>query len=188
MFKIKTFLEKHSYERANLSSIGNTREDYIGLEESSKLKDYFIYKDFTPEYIQMLVTIQYKDKIVVGIDGLNGLDLWEQTYLTAIKQYLKARNAETMYGIDPVTLKLQSIDNTFLHFIIKSDWEPKDVYAEGVLPEKEFLEALLMEAEHFWQVLLEYKVFEGENKREDSPIDYPAQMIKEVKKLRKKLN
>ena len=92
-----------------------------------------------------------------------------------------------MYGIDPVTLKLHATDNTFLHFSIISDWEPKHIYADAVLPEKEFLEALLTEAEHFWQVLLDYKVFEEKKMRENTPSDYPAQMIKKVKKLRGKV-
>ena len=187
MFKIQTYLVKHSHKRTNLSSFQNTRDDYIGLEESSKLKDYFAYKDFSPEYIHMLVTIQYKDKVLVGIDGLSGLDLWEQTYFVAIEQYVKTRSAETMYGIDPVTLKFQPKDNTFIRFTIIDDWPPNHIYAEAVLPEKEFLGALLMEAVHFWEVLLEYKVFEGENKREDTPSDYPAQMITEVKKLGEKI-
>ncbi|OES45899.1 hypothetical protein [Domibacillus iocasae] len=184
MFEIKTFLEKHSYDIADLSLF--TRERYIGLEESSKFKDYFAYRKFSPEYIQMVVTIKYQNKTVIGIDEPDGLSLWEQTYSTAIKQYLKNRQAETMYGIDPVTLKWTSLGNGSLHFILVGEWD-EYIFAEAVLPEKEFLEAMLNEAEHFWQVLLEYKVFEGENKRKDSPKDYPAQMIKEIKELREKV-
>ncbi|MCM3789398.1 hypothetical protein M3221_13410 [Domibacillus indicus] len=187
MFEIKTFLEKHGYDHTDSYFFEHPRERYIGLDESSKLKEYFDHRDFTPEYIQMLVTIQYKEKVLMGIDKLNGLDLWEQTYLDAIKQYIENRDAESMYGIDPVTLKLTSLDNTLLQFLIIDDWEPRQVHTEAVLPEKEFLEALLTEAEHFWEVLLEYKVFEGKNKREDTPSDYPAQMIKEIKKLREKV-
>lgn len=183
MFEIKTFLEKYS----NKTNMGNTREAYVGLDESSNLKDYFAFEKFTPEYIQILVTIQYKEKLLIGIDGLNGLDLWEQTYSTAIKQYVENRNAETMYGIDPTLLKLHSLGNGLLRFIIIDEWEPNYVYVDAVLPEKEFLEALLIEAEHFWQVLLDYKVFEEKKMREDTPSDYPAQMIKEVKKLREKV-
>ncbi|WP_046179323.1 hypothetical protein [Domibacillus tundrae] len=149
MFEIKTFLEKHSYERPNLNSLEYTRAHYIGLEELSKLKDYFAYRKFTPEYIQVHVTIQYKNKVLVGIDAVNGLDLWEQTYLDAIEQYVEMRNAETMYGIDPVILKLTALDNNLLHFLIIDEWKTKHIHAEAVLPEKEFLEALITEAEHF---------------------------------------
>ncbi|OAH59153.1 MULTISPECIES: hypothetical protein [Bacillaceae] len=187
MFEIKTFLEKHSYERPQLDSFEYTREHYIGLDESSKLKDYFAYRKFTPEYIQIHVTIKYKNKTLVGIDGVNGLDLWEQTYLDAIAQYVEKRNAETMYGIDPITLKLTALDNKLLHFLIIDEWEPKYIHAEAVLPEKEFLEALLTAAEHFWQVLLDYKVFEEKKMRETTSSDYPVQMIKQLKKLREKV-
>lgn len=186
MFEIKTFLEKYDYNRTDSYFFECPREKYIGLNESSKLKDYFTHKDFTPEYIQMLVTIQHNDKVLVGIDGLSGLDLWED-YLTAIKQYTEKYNAEVMYGMDPVTLKLTSIENKLVHFLIIDDWEPKQIYAEAVIPEKEFLEALLTEVEHFWELLLKYKVFEGKHKREDTPSDYPAQMIKEVKELQEKV-
>ncbi|MET1029649.1 hypothetical protein [Domibacillus tundrae] len=75
--------------------------------------------------------------------------MWEQTYLDAIEQYVEMRNAETMYGIDPVILKLTALDNNLLHFLIIDEWEPKHIHAEAVLPEKEFLEALITEAEHF---------------------------------------
>lgn len=182
MFEIKTFLEKHKIEDYSIF----TRERYIGLEESSKLKDYFAdEKRFTPEYIQMLVTIEYNGKTVIGIDESNGLDLWEQTYSTAIEQYVENRQTETMYGIDPITLKWTSLDGRLLKFVLMSDWS-NEIYVEAILPEKEFLEAMLTEAEHFWQVLIDYKVFEGDNKRKDTPSDYPAQMIKEIKKLREK--
>lgn len=187
MFEIKTFLEKHDYDRTDLYFFEHPRERYIGLDEPSKLQEYFGHKDFTPEYIQMLVTIQYKEKVLMGIDKLNGLDLWEETYLAATKQYVENRSAETMYGIDPVTLKLNALDNRLLQFLIIDDWEPRQVHAEAVLPEKEFLEALLTEAEHFWEVLLENKVFEGKHKREDTPSDYPVQMIKEITKLIEKV-
>lgn len=184
MFNIKTFFEKHTHELASLNSLEYTRERYIGLKESSQLRDYFAHRKFTPEYMQLLVTVEYRGKVLIGTDGLNGLDLWEQTYFDAIEQYVETGYAETMYGVDPVILKLQAGYDRQLHFLITSDGEPEYIYVDTMLPEKEFLKALLTEAEHFWQVLQDYKVFEQKKMREDTPSDYAVQMIKKTKKLK----
>ena len=174
MFKINTFLVKFC----------NGEERYISLDDSFKLREVFEHRKFTPEYIQLHITIQYNDQIVVGNDIPSGLDLWRTTYITAVESYLDEQKVEIMYGINPITLKIDSIDNNLLDFQIIGEWKPNVTLAKAFLPQKEFLKALLDEAEQFWNVLLEYKVFEGKAKRETTPSNYPVQMIKEVKQLR----
>ena len=177
MFKISTFLVEFC----------NGEERYISLDDSLKLREVFEHRKFTPEYIQLHVMIQYNDQIVVGNDIPSGLDLWEQTYISAVEGYLDERKVEIMYGIEPIRLKIDSIDNNLLDFQIIGEWEPKVTFAKAILPQKEFLEALLDEAEKFWNVLLECKVFEGKAKRESTPSDYPVQLIEEVKQLRERV-
>ena len=177
MFKISTFLVEFC----------NGAERHTSLDDFLKLREIFEHRKFTPEYIQMHIMIQYNDQIVVGKNIPSGLDLWKQTYISAVKGYLDERKVEIMYGIEPITLKIDSIDNNLLDFQIIGDWEPKVTYAKVILPQKAFLEALLNEAEQFWKVLLECKVFEGKAKRESTPSDYPVQMIEEVKQLRERV-
>jgi len=177
MFKISTFLVEFCH--------GDER--HISLDDSLKLREVFEHRKFTPEYIQLHVMIQYNDQIVVGNDIPSGLDLWEQTYIPAIEGYLNERKVEIMYGIDPITLKIGSIGNNLLEFLIIGDWEPKETYANAILPQKEFCKALLDEAEQFWKVLREFKVFEEKEIRESTPSDYPVQIIEEIKELRERV-
>ena len=177
MFKINTFIVEFC----------NGDERQISLDDSLRLIEIFEHRKFTPEYIQMHVTIQYNDQIVVGYAVPSGLDLWEQTYKHAVEGYLNERNVETMYGIDPYILKLISSNRNLLEFSIVGDWEPIEVFAQAVLPEREFLDAILDGAEQFWKVLLEFKVFEEKKFRESTPSDYPLQMIEEINELRERV-
>ena len=177
MFKISTFLvEFYSGD-----------ERHISLDDSLKLREVFEHQKFTPEYIQLHVIIQYNDQIIVGNDIPGGLDLWEQTYTSAVEGYLDERKVEIMYGIDPYIMKLKSINNSLLEFSIEGKWEPVEVFAQAILPEREFLDAILDGAEQFWKVLLEFKIFEEKEIRETTPSDYPVQMIEEIKELRERV-
>lgn len=177
MFKISTFLVEFC----------SVDERHISLDDSLELKEFFERKKFTPEHIQLHVRIQYYDQIVAGNDIPSGLDLWEHTYTSAVEGYLDERKVEIMYGIDPYVMKLKSINNSLLEFSIEGEWEPFEVFAQAILPEREFLDAILDGAEQFWKVLLEFKVFEEKEIRESTPSDYPVQKIEEIKELRERV-
>jgi hypothetical protein len=177
MFKISTFLVEFC----------NGAERHISLDDFLKLREIFEHRKFTPEYIQMHIMIQYDDQIVVGNDIPSGLDLWEQTYIHAVEGYLDERKVEIMYGIDPYIMKLISITSNLLEFSIEGEREPVEVFAQAVLPEREFLDAILDGAEQFWKVLLEFKVFEEKKLRESTPSDYPVQKIEEINALRERV-
>ncbi|CAH0276166.1 hypothetical protein [Peribacillus simplex] len=176
MFKISTFLEKTN----------EGEESYASLDDSLKLREIFDHRKFTPEHIQMRITIKYNNQVVVGFDVPSGLDLWSD-YMVAIEQYLDGENVERLYGIDPYLIKLVSINNNLLEFSIVGDWEPVEVFAQAVLPEKEFLESILDGAEHFWETLIDYKVFEEKEIGKTTFGEEPKLMIEEIEKLRKKV-
>ncbi|MFY0783126.1 hypothetical protein AB1K18_22965 [Peribacillus simplex] len=175
MFKISTFLVKTS----------EGEESYISLDDSLKLRGIFEHRKFTPEHIQMHIKIQYNDQIIVGNAIPSGLDLWSD-YIVGIEKYLDGENVEMPYGIDPYLMKLISIDSNLLEFSIVGDWEPVEVFAQARLPKKEFLEAILDGATHFWNTLNDYKVFE-KNTKNTTPKEYPKLIIEEIEKLRKKV-
>jgi hypothetical protein len=177
MFKINTFVVEFCSDE----------ERHISLDDSLKLKKVFEHRKFTPEYIQLHIMIQYNDQIVVGNDIPSGLDLWEQTYIHAVEGYLDERKVEIMYGIDPYIMKLISITSNLLEFSIEGEREPVEVFAQAVLPEREFLDAILDGAEQFWKVLLEFKVFEEKKLRESTLSDYPVQKIEEINELRERV-
>ena len=177
MFKISTFLVEFC----------NGAERHTSLDDFLKLREIFEHRKFTPEYIQMHIMIQYNDQIVVGNDIPSGLDLWEQTYIHAVEGYLDERKVEIMYGIDPYILKLIQINSNLLVFSIEGEWKPVEVVTQAVLPEREFLDAILDGAEQFWKVLLEFKVFEEKKLRESTPSDYPVQKIEEINALRERV-
>ncbi|TDL78543.1 hypothetical protein [Peribacillus frigoritolerans] len=187
MFEIKTFLGSHSYDNTDPFYSKNPEAKYVSLDDSLKLREYIDHRKFTPEHIQMLITIKYKNQIVVGIDAPSGLDLWEASYMVAMDHYLEEKKVEIMYGIDPILMKLNSIDSNLLEFTIMDEWKAVEVYATAVLPEKEFLVAILDGAEHFWKTLIDYKVFEEKEIRETTPKEYPKLMIEEIEKLREKI-
>ncbi|WP_088044665.1 hypothetical protein [Bacillus sp. EAC] len=186
MFEIKTFLELHSYDYTDPYYFNNPEAKYIYLDDSLVIREYFDHRKFTPEHIQMLITIKYKNKIVVGIDAPSGLDLWED-YMVAIEQYLNKKKAELMYGIDPIRLKFKSVDNKKVQFSILDESEPVEVYAKATLPVKEFFESLLDGAEQFWNTLKDNEVFEQKEIRESTPKNYPELRIEEIEKLREKI-
>lgn len=175
MFKISTFLETNEGD-----------ESYVSLDDSLKLRGIFEHRKFTPEHIQMRITIKYNNQIVVGVDVPSGLDLWSD-YMVAIEQYLESKNVERFYGIDPYLMKLVSINNNLVDFSIVGDWEPVEVIAQAVLPEKEFLKSILDGAEHFWGTLIKYKVFEEKELRKTTSKEEPKLMIEEIEKLREKV-
>ncbi|KMY49757.1 hypothetical protein [Peribacillus loiseleuriae] len=176
MFKISTFLVKTS----------EGEESYISLDDSLKLRELFEHRKFTPEHIQMHVMIQYNDQIVVGNDIPSGLDLWTD-YIVGIEQYLEGENVEIPYGIDPYLMKLISINSNLLELSIEGEWEPVEVFAQAALPKREFLEALLDGATHFWNTLNDYKVFKEKNTKHATPKEYPKLMIEEIEELREKV-
>ncbi|CAH0316358.1 hypothetical protein SRABI96_05236 [Peribacillus sp. Bi96] len=180
MFEIKTYLELFSYDHTDLEA------SYISIDDSLKLREIIDHRKFTPEHIQMLITISYNNQIVVGIDVPSGLDLWSN-YTVAIERYLGGENVEMLYGVDPYLMKLVSVNNNLLEFSIVGDWEPVEVFAQAVLPEKEFLESILDGAAHFWKTLIDYKVFEGKEIKKTTSKEEPKLMIEEIEKLREKV-
>ncbi|MFD9627454.1 hypothetical protein [Peribacillus muralis] len=176
MFKISTLLVK----------ITEGEESYVSLDDYLKLREIFDHRKFTPEHIQMRITIKYNNQIVVGVNVPSGLNLWSD-YMVAIEQYLEGENVERLYGIDLYLMKLVSINNNLLEFSIVGDWEPVKVFAQTVLPEKEFLESILDGAEHFWKTLFDYKVFEEKEIRKTASKEEPKLMIEEIEKLREKV-
>ena len=147
IFEVKTFLDVYNYNPTNEDFLCNERSRFISLEDSSQLNEIFNCRKFTPEHIDMIITIKYKKYILIGIDGPSGLDLWKDTYTTAVESFLEQNRAEIMYGIDPITLKIDSKENDLLSFVISGDWEPKEFFAKAVVPKKEFLVPLLDGAE-----------------------------------------
>ncbi|MFF2287980.1 hypothetical protein [Peribacillus butanolivorans] len=176
MFKISTFLVKTS----------EGEKSYISLDDSIKLREIFEHRKFTPEHIQMHIEIQYNDQIVVGNGIPSGLDLWTD-YIVGIEQYLDGENVEIPYGIDPYLMKLISINSNLLELSIVGDWEPVKVFAQAILPKREFLEAILDGATHFWNTLYDYKVFKEKNTKNTTPKENPKLIIEEIEKLRKKV-
>lgn len=176
MFKISTFLVE----------ISEGEESYISLDDSFKLREIFEHRKFTPEHIQMHIKIQYNDQIVVGNDIPSGLDLWTD-YIVGIEQYLDGESVEKPYGIDPYLMKLLSINSSLLEFSIVGDWEPVEVFAQAILPKREFLEAILDGATHFWTTLNDFKVFKEKNTKNTTPKEYPKLIFEEIEELRKKV-
>ncbi|WP_078410711.1 hypothetical protein [Priestia abyssalis] len=157
------------------------------MDDSSKFREYIEHSNFTPKHIQMLITIKYKNEIVVGIDGPSGLDLWEQSYMALVESYLNQEKVNVMYGIEPIVMRIKSLDNHLFEFSITDEWKPIEVYAKAVLPKKEFFEAILDGAERFWNTLNNYKVFEKMDIKEKASIEYPVLMTEKVEKLREKI-
>lgn len=177
MFEIKTHLELVSYDYTASNFIRNPRERYIDIDNVPKIRDVIEHRKFTPEFIKQLITITFNNKVVVGFNVPSGLDLWKGSYIPALEDYFREGKSIVMYGIEPVILQLETINDEEVSFSIFGEWEPKEVFANAILPEKQFLEALLDGACHFWQMLIEYKVFEEGRLQENTPRDYPQQMI-----------
>jgi len=186
MFEIKTFFELHSYEYTDPYYVNNPEAKYIPLEDASELKGYFDHRKFTPEHIQMLITIKYQNIDVVGIGAPSGLDLWND-YLTAIEEYLDEDNVSVIFATDPILLKFESKDDKKLEFSIQDEWEPVKVYAQALLPEEDFFDALLTGAEQFWNTLKNYRVFEEKEIRESTPKNIPDLRIEQIQVMRKKI-
>lgn len=172
MFQISTFLVEMS----------EGEEHYISLDDSLKLRGIFEHRKFTPDYIQMHIMIEFNNQTVVGNDIPSGLDLWND-YILGIEKFLNGENVEIPYGIDPYLMKLISINSNSLDFSIVGDWEPVEVFAQAILPKREFFEAILDGAAHFWNTLIDYKVFEEKEIKDTTSKEYPKLMIKEIEKL-----
>jgi hypothetical protein len=134
----------------------------------------------------MLITIRCQNKIVIGEHCPSGLDLWND-YVQAIKIFLEEGNVELNYGIEPILMKMNTINNTFLNFELIDEWEPNEVYTKAALPKKDFLEALIDGVIHFWTTLHIYQVFEKRAYRKSTPKDYPQLKLNEIDSLKKQV-
>ncbi|WP_391557903.1 hypothetical protein [Robertmurraya sp.] len=188
MFEIKTYLELESYDYSDPYYMENPSAKYIEIDDLSNIRKIVDHRKFTPEHIQQLITIKYNEMVVVGFEVPSGLSLWESTFIHAIEDYLHVGKVEMMYSIDLEILTLESINNNQMKFSIFHEWDSELVYASAILPEKEFIESMLTEANHYFQKLIDYKIFEEKRLDENTPRDYPQQMIKIVEELRRKIN
>ncbi|MFS0762292.1 hypothetical protein ABC374_02405 [Peribacillus sp. 1P06PB] len=176
MFTISTYLVE----------ISEGEESYISLDDSLRLREVFDHHKFTPEHIQMHIMIQFNNQIVIGNDIPSGLNLWDD-YIVGIEKFLNGENVEIPYGIDPYLMKLISINSNSLELSIVGDWEPVKVFAQDILPKRELFTAILDGAEHFWNTLIDYKVFEEKEIKDTASREYPKLMIKEIEKLSAKV-
>ncbi|ALC90768.1 hypothetical protein AM500_13955 [Bacillus sp. FJAT-18017] len=186
MFEIKTLLQLPSFKPTGPLCFENPDEQFISIDNELKLRDYFNHPKFTPKHIQMLITIRYQNKIVVGEHCPSGLDLWND-FVQAIKVFLEEGSVELNYGIDPILMKMSTINNTFLTFELIDDWESNEVYTKATLPKKEFLYALLDGAIHFWTTLHIYQVFKKRAYRISTPKDYPQMKLNEIHRLKEQV-
>lgn len=185
MFLINTYLELVSYDHTDSYFINNPCARYIDIDDSSRIREIIDHRKFTPELIQQLITITYNNSNIVDFNVPSGLDLWGGSYIPALEKYLFEGNSTKMYGIEPVILQFESVNTNQVSFSIIGDWEPKKTFATAILPEKQLIESLLNSAKHFWEMLIEYKVFEEKMINDTTPRDYPYQMIKKIEGLRK---
>ncbi|WP_430510827.1 hypothetical protein [Gottfriedia solisilvae] len=187
MFKINTYLERESFDHSNPYFLQNPKEKFIDIEDSLNISEIIDHKNFTPEHTQELITIKYNNQFIIGFDVPSGLSLWEDTFLPAIAGYLQNGNIEILYGIDPIMLKFEPVNDNQILFMIYDELEPKEIYVNVILPQKEFIESLLDSASHYWGKLSEYKIYEEKEIRESTPRDYPKQMLNTIEELRKKI-
>ena len=187
MFEINTYLERESFDYSDPYFLQNPKEKYIDVEDSLNIREIIDHKKFTPEHIQELITIKYKKHFIVDFDVPSGLSLWADTIIPAIKGYLQDGNIEILYGIDPIMLRFESVNDNQILFSIYDEFEPKRIYVKEILPQKEFIESLLDSASHYWGKLNEYKIYEEKEIKESTPRDYPKKMLNTIEELRKKI-
>ena len=84
-------------------------------------------------------------------------------------------------------LKFESVNSNQVSISIHKEFATEEIYAKSILPKKEFIESLLDGASHYWQKLIEYRVFVEKELRETTPKDLPIQMLDTIEELRKKI-
>lgn len=188
MFEINTYLERESIDHADPYFLQNPIEKYIDIDDSLNIREIIDHKNFTPEHIQQLITIKFNQQFIVGFNVPSGLSLWEDTFIPGLESFINEGNKEIMYGLDPIILKFESVNSKQVLFSIYEELIPEEIYAASIVPEKEFIESLLNGASHYWQKLIEYKVFKENELRETTSKDLPFIMLKRIEELRRKNN
>jgi hypothetical protein len=189
MFEIRTYLKFEGYDYTDLFYRENPSAKYIEFDNTENISKIIDHHKFSPEYTQELITITYYDKDVVGFDVPSGLNLWKDSFIPAFEKYLtEGKITEVMYGIEPITLKLEPIANNQVSFSIFLEFEPEKPYASEILPEKEFISSILNGASDFWNNVIEYKIFERKEIGPRTPEDLPYRMLEKVEELRKRIS
>lgn len=181
MFNIQTYL-KLPY--TSVFEEKNPKVKYVHIEDAFRLQEVFEHPKFTPEHMQILITVQYNGQTIVGFDTPSAFDSWGD-YFIVIEQFLVNCEAQTAYGIDTMMIKMKSINKDFLEFVIRGQWDTRAIFAQATLPTKEFLQALLNVAESFWRRLHAYRVFEEKTVLATTPKDLPIKMLRKIETMRK---
>lgn len=179
MFTIQTYLQ---LPYTNIYEAKNPKAKYVHIEDAFRLQEVFGHPKFTPDHMQMLITIQYNGQTIVGFDTPSAPDSWGD-YLVVIEQFLRDREAQTAYGFDSMFIKMKSVNIDFLEFMIRGEWDTSAIFAQATLPTKDFLQALLNTVESFWRVLYAYKVFEEKLMRSTTPKDLPLKMLRKIEQM-----
>jgi hypothetical protein len=169
MFELKTYLAKsqrdirlafgidlevydrlHKYEREKL---------HMDMDDETHLWNFVHFRDVDVMYSPMTITIKYKGESIIDLDNpsASGNGLWLD-YLACVERYIDTKQAEALYGYECEMSMTASGDNELKFCVYSAHF--KEALISVVLPELEFVKALLSELKHIRSKMEERGLFE----------------------------
>jgi hypothetical protein len=168
MVKLKTYLAK-SPRLIELESWGDLSElqrlfkssnlRYLALDDLN-ISNILGCKKFNFRYCPMVISINYNGDTVVDFDTPNaaGGGLWLD-YLNLLELFIENKRVSTSYGIDYFKMSMINCGNNEVRFSVYTDFDNKKVVSV-ILPQQEFIQALIAELKHIWNVIDTFGLFD----------------------------
>ncbi|WP_187768105.1 hypothetical protein [Paenibacillus sp. PL91] len=151
----------------------------MDMDDDTQLWNFVHFRDVDVIHSPMKITIKYKGESIIDLDNpsASGNGLWLD-YLACLEKYMVNKRAVTLYGYECEMSMTASGDNELKFCIYSAHF--KEALISVVLPELEFVEALLSELKHIWTKMEEHGLFETAARASTKNIGLGADIFKRI--------
>lgn len=193
-FIFNCYIQHPNYNPTNPLFLKNPELQYININNEREIKEIVIsHKKFDTIYIPMTITISLNDSCLLGFELGSGLSIWND-YISATEELLVAGKVIQHYGIEPILLQMEMIDNNHIFLCIYDEFEPEKIYIEEIFSAKGFLSNLVSEIKNFLNKLKSYGALERSTSCEEGRLRMEDEIssfidnIKGIELLEEKIN
>lgn len=125
---------------------------YIDPDNVEAVRELLKPRNFTSKQMRMTLILEDGDETVLGFNVPSALDLWSD-YLYAIDAVIHHGYVQRMYGVDPIFMEMELLDEGLVQFTVRNEGKPDHVFVNTKLPAVPFFQAILNAVRIFWRKL-----------------------------------
>lgn len=145
MFYIESLILRPNKKINDLSILKNNIDDYfVPLSNIEGLKN--IKPQLDSYYLSGAIILKYGEQDLLDVTMWDLVDQLWAYFLNLIEEAIETGKSETYFPDQPLLLKMKSISNDMLLFVI-------DQKQKALLPKLDFFESLLKNARSFFEIM-----------------------------------